>query len=176
MIVYTVQRLEAYKQLREKGFLEGQEDFVWKEFLDPYNWMKQQMMKRMPGYMGENYPIWLWRRRVSRYEKALFPTGTRGVILTLEIPNDIILWSDFESWHFVLSNTPITDSEEEWEEYLRNEQTYPVVETWEKIFDFEYLRHGDKEWHGEFDEEWIQGVTPRITTEQVKKVTRFMAK
>lgn len=102
------------------------------------------MMKRMPGYMGENYPIWLWRRRVSRYEKALFPTGTRGVILTLEIPNDIILWSDFESWHFVLSNTPITDSEEEWEEYLRNEQTYPVVETREKIFDFEYLRHGIK--------------------------------
>lgn len=27
-----------------------------------------------------------------------------------------------------------------------------------------------------FDEDWIQGVSPRITVDQVKKVTRFIAK
>ncbi|BDH62050.1 hypothetical protein MTP04_21800 [Lysinibacillus sp. PLM2] len=176
MRVYTVQHLEAYKKLREQGFLEGREAFVDKDFLKAYHWMKQQMIKRIPNYKGENYPIWLWKRSVNRNERVLLPKGTRGVILTLEIPDDQILWSDFQSWHFVLNNSPITDSEDEWERYLKDEENYEVVKSWDKIFDFDYFRQGDKNWHGTFNEEWIQGVTPRITVDQVKKVTRFIAK
>ncbi|MGE8203880.1 DUF3841 domain-containing protein [Heyndrickxia sp. NPDC080065] len=177
MIVYTVQHIEAYKQMRELGYLEGSEKYLWKEFKEPYNWMKKQMEKRISNYIvGKSYPIWVWRRRVNRNERSLLSPGTRGVILTLEIQDNQIVWSDFDSWHFVLNNCPITDSEAEWDDYLKDESSFPVIDSWEKIFNFDYFRNADKEWNGHFDEEWIQRVTPRITMEQVKKVTRFIAK
>ncbi|MFO1442898.1 DUF3841 domain-containing protein [Bacillus sp. Bva_UNVM-123] len=176
MRVYTVQRIEAYREMREKGYLIGKEKYAWDYFEKPYKWMVSKMKTRIPNFKGENYPIWVWKRRPNRNEKALFKRGTRGVILTLEIPDDQILFSDFDSWHSVLNNSPVCDNEEDWEKYLKDEYNYPVEETWEKIFDFEYLRNGDKDWRGEFNEEWIQGVTPRISMEQVKKVNRFIAK
>lgn len=175
MIVYTVQTLDAYYKMREQGYLSGEERFVWEEFKDPYKWMMSQMEKRIPGYTSGTYPIWVWRRRVNRNESALLPKGTKGVILTLEIPDDQLLWSDFETWHSVLSSYPVTDSEDEWEEFLKDEENFPVEDTWERIFDFELLRSIDDYW-GKLDEEWIQGVTPRITMDMVKKVTRFIAK
>lgn len=176
MKVYSVQRIEAYKQMCEVGYLEGNKKFVWEPFSKPYKWMMSQMKSRIPNYNEDSYPIWVWKRRVNRNEKSLFKKGTRGVILTLVIPDEQILWSDFDSWHMILNNSPVVDNESEWEEYLKDKENYPVEETWMKIFDFDYLKNGDKEWHGEFNEDWIQGVTPRITMEQVKKVTRFIAK
>lgn len=176
MRVYTVQHLDAYKQMRKLGYLEGNERFILEGVEEPYKWMIFQMKRRIPNYDKDGYPIWVWKRRVNRNEKALFKKGTRGVILTLEIPENQILWSDSNSWHSVLNNGPVTDNEKQWEEYIKDEDRYPVVESWEKIFDFNYFRNADKEWHGEFDEQWIQGVTPRITMEQVQKVTRFIAK
>lgn len=171
-----MQRIEAYKEMQEKGILEGKEEFAWDYFRNPYKWMMKQMSKRIQGYDGFTYPIWIWKRRPNRNEKALFNKGTRGVILKLEIPDDQILWSDFSLWHSVLNNSPVVDNEQQWKEYLKDKENYPVEETWEKIFDFEYLRNGDKDWFGVFNEEWIQGVTPRITMNHVKKVTRFIAK
>ena len=176
MRVYTVQTLAAYHKMREQGYLVGDKDYAWKEFIQSYKWMMKQMNHRIEGYNGIDYPIWVWKRRVNRNESALLPKGTKGVILTLEIPEDQILWSEFEGWHFVLNNDPFTESEEEWKIYLENKDSFPVEKTWTKIFDFELLRSLDNSWNGKFDEEWIQGVTPKITMDMIKKVTRFIAK
>jgi len=175
MIVYSVQSLDAYYKMREQGYLSGEEKFVWDEFKDPYKWMMSQMEKRIPGYTSGTYPIWVWRRRVNRNEGALLPKGAKGVILTLDIPDEQILWSDFGTWDFVLSSYPVTESEEEFEEFLKDEESFPVEETWDRIFDFEFLRSMEESW-GKLDEEWIQGVTPRITMDMMNKVNRFIAK
>lgn len=168
MKVYTVQRLETYYRMREQGYLIGDEKFVWEDFKKPYQWMMKQMEKKIEGYNGKDYPIWVWKRKVNRNEHALLSKGIKGVILTLEIPEDKILWSDFDHWHFVLNNGPITESEDE--------ESYPTEDSWEKIFDFNLLRSLDNDWNGKFNEDWIQGVTPKITMSMVKKVTRFIAK
>ncbi|WP_235976415.1 DUF3841 domain-containing protein [Niallia circulans] len=102
------------------------------------------------------------------------PKGTKGVILTLEIPDEQILWSDFNFWHHVLNNWSITGSEEE--DNRLDESGEDFRYTWERIFDFDWYRNADPEWVGELNEEWIQGVTPKITMDMVKKVTRFIAK
>lgn len=176
MKVYTVQRLETYYRMREQGYLIGDQKFVWEDFKKPYQWMMKQMEKKIEGYNGKDYPIWVWKRKVNRNEHALLSKGIKGVILTLEIPEDKILWSDFDHWHFVLNNGPITESEDEWERYLEDEESYPTEDSWEKIFDFNLLRSLDNDWNGKFNEDWIQGVTPKITMSMVKKVTRFIAK
>ncbi|MEH6945411.1 DUF3841 domain-containing protein, partial [Bacillus sp. JJ722] len=155
---------------------QGSEKFADKYLKDHYKWMMEQMKEKFPNYDGSTYPVWVWKRNVSRNEQCLFKKGTKGVMLTLDIQDEDILWSDFDSWHCILNNSPIVDNEEEWNDYLANEDDYLIEETWQKIFDFDYLRNADKEWHGEFNEEWIQGVTPIIRMDQIKKVTRFIAK
>lgn len=179
MIVYTVHPESIYKMMREQGYYEGSKEYIEDPdiFDKPYSWMIEQMKKRLPNYEGHSYPVWVWKRHPDRNGPANLRRGTRGVILKLEIPDEDILWSDFESWHLVLNEGPCTTSEEEWEEHLRNEwSTEKVEKSWEMIFDFEKLSNLDPEWNGTFDLEWIQGVTPRITMDQVKKVTRFIAK
>ncbi|MGE7920113.1 DUF3841 domain-containing protein [Viridibacillus sp. NPDC093762] len=179
MIVYTVHPESIYKMMREQGYYEGSRaNFNFKNsFERQYDWMVAQMKKRLSHYEGDEYPVWVWKRRPGRNESALLPRGTRGVILKLEIPDEDILWSDFESWHLVLNEGPYTTSEKEWEDHLQNEwSTERVEKSWEMIFDFDKLSNLDPRWNGTFDPEWIQGVTPRITMDQVKKVTRFVAK
>ena len=51
-----------------------------------------------------------------------------------------------------------------------------VIETWEKLFDMDWLASRPKEWSGNFKDHWMQGVTPKITMEQIVKVERFIAK
>ncbi|QQZ08494.1 DUF3841 domain-containing protein [Heyndrickxia vini] len=174
MKVYTVQHLVAYRKMREQGFLVGDEKYVWEEFKEPYHWMMKQMEKRIEGYNAIDYPIWLWRTRVDRNSSGLFPRGTKGVILTLEIPDDQILWSDFNLWHCVLNNGSVTGSEEE--ENILEESGKDIQYTWERIFDFDWFRNADPKWVGKYDEFNLQGVTPKITLDMVKKVTRFIAK
>lgn len=176
MIVRSVHPLSIYHKLREKGYYYGDEKHVWPEFKEPYQWMIGQMEERLPNYDGSTYPVWVWKRTVNRNEKALLPRGTKGVILTLEIPEEDILWSDFLSWHLILNKGPITENEEEYNQLEADEDQQAREATWPRVFDFDFLRKADKNWSGTFDEEWIQGVTPLIRMDQVKKVTRFIAK
>ncbi|MBX8945994.1 DUF3841 domain-containing protein [Lysinibacillus sp. K60] len=175
MIVYTVQPEIIYKKMREQGYLEGDKKFAM--FPEAYDWMIIQMEKRIANCKVENNPVWLWQRKPSGNEKALATKGERWVILKLDVPEDKILWSSYEEWHSILNNNPITYSEKEWD-YL-NKRGFPkeeVAKTWERLFDHEWLASRPIVWAGKYKEHWIQGVTPRITMEQVKKVTRFIGK
>lgn len=176
LIVYTVQPLHIYKYMREKGFYHGNEKYVWTEFKYPYVWMMERMKERLPNYDGSTYPVWVWNKMPNRNRPGLLPSGIKGVILTLDIPNEDILWSCFNSWHSVLNNCPITETEEEWNQLAAEGfQKEKMVETWPKIFDFDWLKGLDKDWM-EFDPDWVQGVTPRIEMKNIVKVNRFIAK
>ncbi|MFJ5788689.1 DUF3841 domain-containing protein [Lysinibacillus sp. NPDC093197] len=175
MIVYTVQPEVLYKKMREQGYLEGDKKFAM--FPEAYEWMMRQMEKRISNCVMENYPVWLWQRKPSGNEKALATKGERWVILKLDIPEDRILWSSFDDWHLILNNNPITYNEKEWDSF--NERGFvkeEVEKTWERLFDYDWLESRSTEWAGNYNEHWMQAVTPRITMDQVKKVTRFIGK
>lgn len=57
MIVYSVQTLEAYKLMREQGYLEGNMELAM--FPEAYKWMMAQMKKRLSNYDGMAPPIWV---------------------------------------------------------------------------------------------------------------------
>ncbi|MDZ5472701.1 DUF3841 domain-containing protein [Bacillus sp. 31A1R] len=179
MIVYTVKPEKMYHLMRKQGYYEGSEKHIfWPEQLTkPYQWMMKQLAKTIPDYDGTTYPVWVWKRRPNRNEKPSFRKGNRGVILTLDIPDDQILWSCFHKWDFVMTEHPVTITEDEWNRFDQGQMSREEIEqTWERIFDFDLLRNIDPEWNGVFDPNWIQGVTPRITMDQVKRVERFMGK
>ena len=173
--MYTVQSENLYKKMREQGYLEGNKDFAM--FPEAYEWMIDQMKKRITNCDMKNYPIWLWQRRPNRNEKALATKGERWVILKLDVPEEQILWSSFDVWHMILNNCPITYNEKEWDYF--EEIGFPkeeVTKTWERLFDHQWLASRPSDWAGEYKKDWFQGVTPRITMEQVKKVSRFIGK
>ncbi|MFD3448956.1 DUF3841 domain-containing protein [Microbacteriaceae bacterium 4G12] len=172
MIVYTVQKEAAYKLMRKQGYLEGRAELAM--FPEAYRWMTGQMQKRLTNYQGECYPIWVWERRVNRNEPALLSSG-RGVILTLDIPEEDILWSSFDEWHSILSESPITYDEAEWLEFEKKDFPESEVQaTWERLFDYDWLANRPVEWAGDYSKDWIQGVTTRIRMEQVIRVQRFI--
>lgn len=160
-IYYSIQDLNAWTEAQHRGYLIGNEKYVWEEFLRPYHWMMSQMVKRVPDY-NEGYPIWLWPEKQDLRHSGYKERGTMAVYLEIEIPESQVLLSDFNAWHVVLMDSVILDYEDE------------IIDkelSWERIFDLEYLRkHTD--W-GILD---IQGVTGKIYLNQVKSAREFTCK
>ena len=67
-------------------------------------------------------------------KRALLPVGTSGVCLTVDIPDNKVLLSDFDAWHCVLNNwfCPLTNEEDELFENEKGNLT--IEESWDRIF------------------------------------------
>ncbi|KNY25486.1 DUF3841 domain-containing protein [Pseudobacteroides cellulosolvens] len=160
-IYYSIQDLNAWTEAQHRGYLIGNEKYVWEEFLRPYHWMMSQMLKRIPEY-NEEYPIWLWPEKPDLRRSGHMERGKKAILIEVELPDSKVLLSDFQAWHCVLNDYPILDYDDE---------IIDMELSWERIFDLEYLRkHPD--W-GMLD---IQGVTGKIYLNQVKSVREFTCK
>lgn len=120
-------------------------------FTPSYDWIVDQMKKRIGNPPdGASYPIWAWHTVDWKHQKPdLRKTEFRNykgnlVCIELEIPDNKVLLSDEEMWHFVLNDYFICDSDNEedfdaknnWFNKLPQQQQKIVKETsWEKIFD-----------------------------------------
>ncbi|MCU7676269.1 DUF3841 domain-containing protein [Bacillus thuringiensis] len=175
MIVYTVQHEEVWKKWKKQGFIIGDEKYVDSHYKLAYRWMKNRMKSKIPSYQGEQ-PIWIWYkdnypdRNVDSWGK----TGEKFVILTLEVPENAVLWSDYQVWHGVLNDSipyqkrideGIGESFEVWEKEMEKE--YDIM------FDFGALRiHPD--WYLNMpDEIEKQGVVGKLPISAIKRVQRF---
>lgn len=112
MLVYTIQHIEVFKTLKKQGFYKTNEKFICEEsFLFAYNWLNTQAKKRIPSW-GTNRPIWVWEKRPDlRGSRFIYdsqsPKKQKFVLLTLEVPDSHILFSEFELWHSVLNHVPV---------------------------------------------------------------------
>ncbi|EIT86719.1 hypothetical protein A374_04074 [Fictibacillus macauensis ZFHKF-1] len=175
MIVYHVMSFSMYDKMRTSGMCTGNASYVYEPYKVHYEWMMKQLQLNHPSYDGVTPPIWVWQRQPSRNELFLKPPGKKSVILKLEIPEEHILFSCFDAWHFPLSDEPVLLTQEEYEDYTTNEwSTEQIQATWPRIFDLEKMTDPSRE--RQFPSDWIQGVTPFITMDMVKKVYRFIPK
>lgn len=115
------------------------EGIEWPEFLEAYGWMMEQMVKRLPDFSGY-YPIWAWPKRPDlRSYGQDFSQGSH-VLLTLEVPEDRVLLSDFNGWHFILNGRFLALTEMEDEEREKLPPTSEEIrQSWEYIFDPEKM-------------------------------------
>jgi hypothetical protein len=160
-IYYTIQDINAWIEAQNRGYLVGNKDYVCEDFIRPYQWMMNQMQKRIPDYNGES-PLWLWPDKQDLRRMGYNERGTKAVYLEIEIPENQILLSDFQAWHFVLNDCPLLDYEDE------------IIDkelSWERIFDSEYLQQ-----HPDWVSLDLQGVTGKIYLNQVKSVREFTCK
>jgi hypothetical protein len=170
-IYWSIQTKQAWEAALERGYLVGDPKYIWEGFIEPYHWMMEQMKKRIKGYQGE-YPVWVWIKKPDLRRTAHLPPKTEGVRLKIEKPDDQVLLSDFDAWHFVLNNSFFSLNEEEDKLFESGALPMTKEESWERIFDFNLPR--DPEWVGEVER--IQGTTGKISIEQVKSVQFFIAR
>lgn len=141
MLLWTIQHKNAYETLLETGTLRADEKYLFCEddFLYAYQWISDQMKEHvgLPP-VGIQYPVWAWyqwegmRKRLDmRSHRKWTKKGTPIVLLTIDVPDDLVLLSDFDMWHFVLSNSYLPLSEDDEIENPTNDEK---IESWNKIF------------------------------------------
>lgn len=141
MILWTIQHAIAYEKMHQTGVLRADKDYILDEiFRDSYLWMTEQMKKRIgepPN--GVTFPVWAWyqwegkRKRPDMrvHGRNWAKKGTPIVLLTVDVPENLVLLSDFDYWHCVLNDTAIICPYDATVNYSEKDKQ----QSWENIFD-----------------------------------------
>lgn len=167
MRLWTIQPIEVWEELNNKGYFicdpikaDYISDKEW-NFKKSYDWLVIQMEQKI-GYKpkGVSYPIWAWHTRDWQHKKpdlrnvGLGTKGEKSVCIEIEIPDNCVLLSDYDAWHYVLNDWffDCSSNEEEWEKVhkkfdrLSKERQLVIKEqSWQKIFNI-----------SAFENEWFQ--------------------
>ena len=137
MRLWTIQDQPGYERLLERETLYGDWRRVDRDFKKPYQWLCWQMEEREISLKGR-CPMWAWSHKPDMRLTAHSWRGAHGVVrLELEVPDELVLLSNFEAWHCVLNDHYLVTNDEELEkmfDYPRDE----VVASWQKIFDLKH--------------------------------------
>lgn len=176
MILWTIQHKAAYEELLRKGVLRANPEYIFEEFFrESYEWMAEQMKKRIGSPPeGVHLPIWAWyqwegkRKRLDmRTHGCWSDKGVPIVLLTLDVPDECVLLSDFDYWHVVLNDSALIFPIDNNTVYSKEEQR----KSWEKIFDYKCTFDGEKH-----DNLSTQATMWEIKAEWVVKAEHFVSR
>ena len=128
MKFYTIQKRSVWNKWKKQGFMKAS-DAKHDLFEEAYVWMRSQMRTRLKGYKGEPI-IWLWTERPTWYKDWIHINRKKFVLLTVELNENEVVYSDFDAWHIVLNNTAFDDGE-----------------SWERVFDLKWIQENFLESH-----------------------------
>jgi Domain of unknown function (DUF3841) len=184
MRMWLIAKREVWEKLQRDKDLLYDPDYLPAHLQPFYEWMCQQMVKRLPDSQG-HYPWWAWVRWTT--EKSMpdlrsrdndlnyFPPEEPVVRLELFVPDQQVLRSDFGSWCSVLFNEYVAKTEaeaEQWEHLAPLHRTKERLEqSWEAIFDLD-----ETHWNlarRNFNPVRIQGVFEHLRLEYVRGITHF---
>lgn len=143
-----------------------------------YPWMVAQMAARGLDTNGHP-PFWAWHscgapgRRIDL--RTFFPVAPT-LRLTLEVPDELVLLSDYTDWHAVLNNWHLSATEAEYDRIEALEDAGQLEQrvkeaSWQRIFDL--TQWGDPDWCGLKAERHIQACTPWFELRWIRRVERF---
>lgn len=171
--LWTIQHADAWVALERDGVLRADSRRGWTEFRFAYDWMAEQMGKRIgPPPDGVPVPLWAWYQWEGRRgprdlrQSGYAPRGTPMVQIEFEIEESRVLLSDFDRWHTVLGGGYLAVDGQD-------EQSCPLEASWERVFD---LDHWTPDWDTPPEEQSIQATFWELRLPQVRKVRHFFAK
>lgn len=182
---WTIQRPSWWRRLRNEGEVRGDGRRACRHFRPAYRWMMDQMGRRIPEY-GGGYPIWFWfAPKPDLRHSGHLARGDRALRIELDLPRNLVLLSDFETWHCVLNRWHLSSSSGEsraWDRKVRGLDQFrsrlpeplesELRATWDRIFDLELVNR-TRHW-GPVDH--IQGIVERVLLSQVCDVREFVAR
>lgn len=180
MLLYTIQPVELYEKLLAEKTLVNTgiffDDFTRETFVRSYDWMVCQMIARgIEKPENAKYPFWAWYKYSAEKAKPDLrhaghaPRGTECVCFELVLPDNSVLLSNFDLWHFVLNNRPILPDEnweqlcDEFDSLLPDEQEMVKQKSWENIF-------------SDFDDSPVQATFWKLELQTVRDVRFFTAR
>lgn len=162
MRLWTIQPKEVYDILKNNGefICDITKSSLFDEYFKrSYDWLITKMDEKNINHpIGVDYPIWAWHTMDWKHEKPNLledyygEKGEELICLELEVPDEDVLLSDFNLWHFVLNDSWIDDSKNEMEYDLMHEQYDKLSplereqlkkDSWNKIFDITPITYGD---------------------------------
>lgn len=189
MKVWTLQRKEVVQYL-DKNDVYRMEDFSltgWGDYCSmktAYQWLCDEMVRKISSpKFDTQLPIWCWhtingkRKKPDMRESCHAPTGTEIYRLTLEIPDELVLLSDFALWHYPLNDWHISTSEQEDESFesLSLEQQERVkIDSWKYVFQIDM--EDDGYLFGKNSDKYIQGTFWELKSCDIIKVEKFIAR
>lgn len=178
MILYTIQEERVLKKVfSDEGYsIKSFKDTMWydKEYRHPefidhfenaYNWMICKMQSKIKDSPKNIMPIWAWKcfegKKPDLRRIGFANRGNRMLRITLNIPNDEVLLSDFDLWHYVLNASYIPEYEED---SYDNISYAGMVKSWDRILDETCF--GDS----------VQATFWTLKPEYITKIEYFVAK
>ncbi|WP_295076896.1 DUF3841 domain-containing protein [Ruminococcus sp.] len=152
-----------------------------------YNWLANEMKKRIGKPSKDvEYPVWAWyihdssRKKPDLRKTGLVRRGKRMVCLEIDIPDNEVVLSDEEAWHFVINDWYLSGATDEaafdkdisWFESLPDNKKQEVkLISWQRIFDIEPFANGF-----EIKGRYVQATFWELRAEQIRKVQFFTAR
>lgn len=187
MILWTIQPEALYRRILETGvYICDPQQCSMPEFTEMYDWLAEQMKARIGAPPeGVIYPVWAWYVQRGKHQKPDLRSerwtngsdGDKFVCLEIEVPEEQVLLSDFDTWELVLLDALISETEAEDRELDRIYQTLSPEKqremkyhNWERVLDISpldnnWIRRG---W-------WIQATFWVLTKDMIRKVRYFTA-
>lgn len=132
MRMHSIQAEFAYLKLIKNGVLNvTDESLIDSDFLPAYKWLIKQMAKRVNNFSG-HFPIWAWLRKGYNTNVKEWSANESLILLTVDVPVERVLLSNFEAWHFVLNNRFLSKNEEDFD---KNFSQAEKEKSWELIFE-----------------------------------------
>lgn len=100
--LWTFQSEAAYRVLAETGVLVGDPALADPDLGHAYPWMKLHADRRLPT--DGSGLIWLWPTTTRRGLVDQAKHARSDVLLTVRMPRDHVLLSEFDDWHVALNN------------------------------------------------------------------------
>lgn len=183
MKLWTIQPIEAIKEIENKGYYSTNIEEIDLDFIKSYDWIVEKMKNTIgDAPEGIKYPLWAWHTYNGKHQRPDFRNsgyakrGSNLCCIEFEIEENKVLLSDFDSWHIVLNNGFYFDFENEkesskkYENILKlpkEEQQKEKVKTWDKVFiNKENLSNTN----------YIQATFWKLEKEKITDIKKFVAK
>ena len=172
MRIWTIQTSNILDVLNTDGVLRSNGICCDEDFAESYRWISGKLAEKIgPAPEGIVFPVWGWIRYIGKDFRAWnYSDNLDGkVLIEAEIPDELILASDFDEWHCVLNNIPHDCDKEacdEWERWIdsREGTCDPMPEHVRKLV--------ERSWDGIFhsDGDTVQGIFWELRKEWIVRV------
>lgn len=181
MRLWTIQHRDAYENMLVSGSLRADERYLFcgDDFRYAYNWIAVQMRERVgEPPEGVKYPVWAWyqwegvRRRpdMRGLHRCYSPKGTQIVLLTVDVPDKLVLLSDFDLWSVVLTNNYLAVDETDYENFCGDQKE--IEQSWKRVFEIDT----DFEYYTSPKNKSIQATMWEIRAEWIKNAEFFVSR
>ena len=186
MILYSIQPLSIWVDIKTHGRFcadldrstllhnrNGKLDF--EQGLYAYKWMIKQYKKRT----GHNIKtaIWCWKKyngKADLFNIGMHKYSDNQAMIKMDVPDDLVLLSNFEDWNSCLNYDYIGETEEDtegfygWCDMLKgDDHNQMVTDSWKCIFQVDHAKY-IQAIIPYIDKKWIKEAQIRRTNHQTK--------